>query len=142
MNISARNIFSGQVASLSLGPVSAEVEITTPGGDRLIATITRASSESLGLAVGVPVQAIVKASSVMLMTEASGLRLSARNCLAGTVSEVTLGQVSAEVRLTLAGGATVCASITREAVGALGLKAGVAATVVIKASSVLVGVQA
>ena len=38
--------------------------------------------------------ALVKAPWVMLMTEASDFRLSARNCLAGTVESVSHGAVS------------------------------------------------
>jgi len=62
----------------------------------------------------------------MLMTDSSGVRLSARNCLAGTVKSVEPGAVNAEVVLTLAGGTEVAAIVTKEAVGDLGLKPGVA----------------
>ncbi|WP_374510294.1 molybdopterin-binding protein [Niveibacterium sp.] len=139
MKISARNVFEGKVTALSSGPVSAEVEVVTPGGDRLIATITQGSVQALGLAVGKPVVALIKASNVMIMTDASGVKLSARNCLAGTVEKIVEGPVSAEVILKLAGGAKVFASITREGAEALGLKQGSAATAVIKASSIIIG---
>lgn len=142
MKISARNIFEGKITALTSGPVSAEVEVTTAGGDRLIGTITQGSVQQLGLAVGVPVFALIKASNVMVMSDGSGIRLSARNCLSGTIAKLVEGPVSAEVVIRLPGGAEVCASITREAVDTLGLKIGAAATAVIKASSVIVGVAA
>ncbi|MGC3965453.1 MAG: TOBE domain-containing protein [Rhodocyclaceae bacterium] len=142
MKISARNVFQGTISALSIGPVSAEAEVTTAGGGRLVATITQASATSLGLTVGKPVVALIKASSVMIMTEGSGVKLSARNCLAGTVSKLTLGPVSAEVGVKLADGSVVSASITREAANELGLAVGVPATAVIKASSVIIGVPA
>ena len=141
MKISARNVFEGTLSAINSGPVSAEVEITTAGGDQLVGTITQSSAASLGLAVGKPVVALVKASSVMVMTEGSDVKLSARNCLAGTVKKLVIGPVSAEVIIALPGGAEVFASITRDAVADLGLKEGAAATAVIKASSVLVGVR-
>lgn len=140
MKISARNVFDGQVTALSSGPVSAEVEIVTAGGDKLIATITQGSAQALDLAVGKPVVALIKASNVMVMTDHGGVKLSARNCLPGTVEKLVEGPVSAEVILKLAGGAQVFASITREGAEALGLKPGSAATAVIKASSIIIGV--
>lgn len=142
MKISARNIFEGSISALRDGPVSAEVEITTKGGDRIVATITESSAQSLGLAVGKPAVALIKASNVMVMTEGTGIRLSARNCLAGTVTKLVQGPVSAEVVITLPGGAQVFASITREATEELAIKEGSPATAVIKASSVIVGVPA
>lgn len=141
MKISARNVFRGTVTRLTPGPVSAEVEVTTGGGDRLIGTITQSSAQSLGLAVGKPVVAVIKASSVMVMSGAENVALSARNCLRGTVTRVTAGPVSAEVLIDLPGGAQVCASITSTAADDLDLQPGAAAVAVIKASAVIVGVE-
>lgn len=67
------------------------------------------------------------------------MRLSARNVLSGTVSQVTKGQTTAHVKIALAGGAVVTASITNEAVEALDLKVGDEASAIIKASDVIIG---
>lgn len=142
MKISARNVFEGKVSALFSGPVSAEVEITTAGGDKLVGTITQGSVASLGLAIGKPVVALIKASNVMVMTDAAGVKLSARNCLAGTVKKLVQGPVSAEVIIALPGGGEIFASITRDATTELGIKEGAPATAVIKASSVIIGVRA
>ena len=141
MKISARNVFEGKISALTSGPVSAEVEVTTKGGDKLVGTITQGSVASLGLSIGKEVVALVKASNVLVMTDGSGVKLSARNCLAGKVSKLVPGPVSAEVVITLTGGAQVFASVTRDATDELGIKEGVAATAVIKASSVIIGVK-
>ena len=85
---------------------------------------------------------IIKSSSVLVMVDGDGMRLSARNCLAGIVSEVVDGQVGATVAITLPGGAVVHATITRNAVKELGLAPGLPAKAVIKASSVMLGVVA
>ena len=70
------------------------------------------------------------------------MRLSTRNQLAGTITEVTLGSVMATVKVKLDGGEQiVTASITKEAVEELGLKAGVAATVLVKSTEVMLGVD-
>jgi molybdopterin-binding protein len=67
------------------------------------------------------------------------MKLSARNVLAGKVREVKKGATTAHVKIELAGGAVVTASITNEAVDELALKAGDEAFAVIKASDVMVG---
>lgn len=68
------------------------------------------------------------------------MKLSARNILPGTVTEIVTGAVTSHVRIDL-GGSTVTASITNEAVKELGLKVGARASAVIKASDVMVGVD-
>jgi molybdate transport system regulatory protein len=142
MKVSARNVFKGTVSQLRPGAVNAEVELTLVGGERLVAVVTMASVQSLELAVGKEAVALVKAPWVMLMTEASDFRLSARNCLEGTVSRVKEGAVNSEVVVQLPGGTEVFSIVTRDAVEELGLATGVAATVVIKASHVILGVPA
>ncbi|MEP7084021.1 MAG: TOBE domain-containing protein, partial [Betaproteobacteria bacterium] len=63
--LSARNQLSGTVASLRPGAVNAEVEIDA-GGVRIVAIVTQSSARALGLAPGVPAQAVFKASSVIV----------------------------------------------------------------------------
>jgi len=69
------------------------------------------------------------------------MQISARNILKGTVVSVTPGAVNAEVVIEIAPGQQVVALITDDSVKALGLKPGVAAAAVIKASSVMVAVD-
>lgn len=140
MKVSARNVFKGQVSQVQEGSVNAEVVLTLPGGEKLVAVVTLASLKSLGIAVGKEAVALVKAPWVMLMTESSDIRLSARNCLQGKVLSVTDGAVNAEVVIELAGGSKVYSIVTRDAVNELGLATGVSATAVIKASHIILGV--
>lgn len=69
------------------------------------------------------------------------MKISARNRLKGRIVEVTKGQTTAHVRIDI-GKAVVTASITNEAVDELGLKAGQEAYAVIKASDVMVAIDA
>jgi len=142
MKISARNVFEGSITALVDGKINAEVEITTPGGDRIVAVVTEGSVQSLGMAVGKPASAFIKAPWVMLMAGDSSLKFSARNQLAGTVQSVEKGAVNSEVGIKLTGGTLVYAVVTNEAVMELGLKPGVPASALIKASHVVVGVPA
>jgi molybdopterin-binding protein len=67
------------------------------------------------------------------------MKLSARNQLKGKVVDIVKGQTTAHVRIQIAKGSVVTASITNEAVDELKLKTGDKVTAVIKASDVMVG---
>ncbi|MCW2511293.1 MAG: putative molybdenum-pterin-binding protein [Mycobacterium sp.] len=70
------------------------------------------------------------------------MRLSTRNQLTGTITDVQLGAVMATVRVKLDGGEQiVTASITKDAAEELGLKEGIPATVFVKSTEVAIGVE-
>jgi molybdate transport system regulatory protein len=140
MAISARNGFTGKVTSLKEGPINAEVEITTPGGDKIVAMVTDSSVKFLGLAVGKEAVAVVKAPWVTLLAGPAEFRFSARNQLKGTVSGFVKGGVNCQVNVTLSGGSTLSAMITNAAVAELGLAEGTPVVAMFKASHALVGV--
>lgn len=142
MAISARNVFKGKVTSIKEGPINAEVEITTAGGDTIVATLTDASVKSLALAVGKDAVGVVKASWVTLLAGTPEYRFSARNQLPGTVTGLGKGAINDLVTIKLAGGSTVSAVVTHEAINDLGLKEGSSVVALFKASHVLVGVPA
>ena len=141
MKISARNILAGKVGKVAKGAVNAEVDLELTGGEMIAAIITNSSVESLSLGVGRAAYAVIKASDVMIGRGMDGVKLSARNVLHGTVAGVHEGAVNSEVTVRLAGGSQVVASITKESVHKLGLKQGEAVSAVIKASSVMIGVD-
>lgn len=63
--LSARNQLSGVVASITLGNVMAEVVVTV-GQNEVVAAITRASADRLGLKVGDPVKVVIKSTDVLV----------------------------------------------------------------------------
>ena len=70
------------------------------------------------------------------------MRLSTRNQLSGTVTDVTLGSVMATVKVRLDGGdQVVTASITKEAAEDLALESGKPVTVLVKSTEVMLGVE-
>ena len=142
MKTSARNQFAGTVHALRGGAINDEIELKVIGGLHIVATVTRESRNDLGLAVGAKAFALVKASSVLLMTDAGTVRLSARNQLAGKVTRVVRGAINSEVVLELPGGGSVAAVITNQSVQTLGIASGSAVTALFKASSVIIGVSA
>jgi len=139
MKTSARNQFSGTVSAVKTGAVNDEIELTLAGGARIVAIVTRESTESLALKPGAGAFALIKASSVIVATDIDGARLSARNQLSGTVSRVTPGAVNDEVVIELDAGGSIAAVLTRSSAQALGLAEGSRATAIFKASSVILG---
>ncbi|MDP3821410.1 MAG: TOBE domain-containing protein [Burkholderiales bacterium] len=142
MKTSARNQFAGTVHAVRGGAINDEIELSVIGGLRIVATVTRESRNHLGLELGAKAFALVKASSIVLMTGAGDVRLSARNQLAGTVTRIVPGAVNTEVVLELPGGGSVAAVITNQSLQTLGIASGSAVTALFKASSVIIGVSA
>ncbi|HSV96957.1 MAG TPA: TOBE domain-containing protein [Spirochaetota bacterium] len=69
MKISARNMIKGKVKALTHGAVNTEVVVELPGGTEIVSIITKTSADSLGLAQGKEVYAVIKASNVMLAVD-------------------------------------------------------------------------
>jgi molybdate transport system regulatory protein len=67
--ISTRNVLTGTVSSILGGAVNSEVEVKLSGGTILTAIVTNTSVQRMQLAVGEPVSAAFKASSVIIAVE-------------------------------------------------------------------------
>ena len=136
MKTSARNQFAGTVSGLREGDVDFEVRLRLDPDNELVAIITRESAENLGLQIGSEVYALVKSSSVLLLTDPN-IRTTARNHLWGEVTHIFDGPVNSEVTLAMAGGKSICAVVTHDSVARLGLALGSRACAVFKASAVI-----
>jgi molybdopterin-binding protein len=69
------------------------------------------------------------------------MKISARNSIPGTITKLKLGPVSAEVTMNVANGIDIVSVISTTSAEDLKLKVGAKAFAVIKASSVMVGVE-
>ncbi len=69
MRISARNQLHAKVTSVSRGASIANVELEV-GGQRVLASITVEAVDELGIREGAEVLAVIKASDVMIATDA------------------------------------------------------------------------
>jgi len=67
------------------------------------------------------------------------MKTSARNTLPGTISKLTKGAVNSEVLLETRGGDEIAAVITNGSVEAMGLKEGMKAYALVKASLIILG---
>jgi molybdate transport system regulatory protein len=141
MKTSARNQFLGKVKAVKHGPINAEVILDIGGGDELVAVITHDSAEHLALKPGVEAYALIKAPWVIVTTD-ERMKTSARNRLCGTIVRCHEGAINAEVVIELPGGKMVVATVTNDSVQSLGLKEGVRACALIKASHIILAVNA
>ncbi|MCB2227300.1 MAG: TOBE domain-containing protein [Desulfarculaceae bacterium] len=69
MKVSARNLIPGKVKEVTVGMVAAEVLVEVAPGVEVVSVITKHSVESLGIKEGAEVKVMVKATSVMLVTD-------------------------------------------------------------------------
>ena len=69
------------------------------------------------------------------------MKLSARNQLKGTIIDIQEGAVNGIVKIDIDGGITISSTISMNAIKELGLTVGKTAYAVIKATSVMVGVD-
>jgi len=68
MKISARNVLTGTIVSLTKGATTAHVRIDI-GGSVVTASITNEAVDDLGLEIGKTASAVVKASDVMIAVD-------------------------------------------------------------------------
>lgn len=134
MSLSIRNQLPGTVTSVTSGEAMATVSVRLDGGRNITAAITLDAARDLGLGAGSAVRALVKSTEVSLAT-APVQGVSIRNQLPGTVTGVTAGAAMATVKVDV-GGTELTAAITKDAVGDLGLVAGVPVVALIKSTEV------
>jgi molybdate transport system regulatory protein len=142
MRVSARNVFLGKIAELRKGAVSTEVTLSLKEGETLCSVITNESAGTLGLKAGMEAYAFFKASAVILGKDLHDAKVSARNLLCGTVDWIIHGPVNAEVTVLLPGGSVLTAIVTEGSAKHLSLAKGDHVCALVKASSVILGVDA
>src|SRR4030095_8908768 len=123
MKTSARNALRGVISDITPGAISGEVTLSLAYGVSITAILTRHSIEELGLEVGKPAIALIKASFIVL-AKGDNLRTSARNQIPGAVVQREDGAVNSEITLDIGGGKTLVATITVESANALQLRVG------------------
>ena len=141
MQTSARNCFSGKVVALKKGPILAELELAIGPETSLVSHIAFTSVTELGLAVGSSIYALVKASQVILLTDASSVRLSTQNCFCGTVSTLRPGAVNTEVIIQIEDNLSLVAIVTHESATELDLRVGSRVCAAFAPSSVLIAIE-
>ena len=137
MKISSRNQFKGIVTNINEGAVNAIVSIEA-NGEVISSTISLNAVKELGLKKGDAAYAVIKATEVMIATELP--KISARNKFHGIIKGIQSGSVNDIVTLETKFG-VVSSTISKNAVEELELSVGKEAYAIIKATSVMVGIE-
>ncbi len=137
MKISARNQFKGIVTNINEGAVNAIVSIEA-NGEVISSIISLNAVKELGLKKGDAAYAVIKATEVMIATQLP--KISARNKFHGVIKGIQSGSVNDIVTLETKFG-VVSSTISKNAVEELELSVGKEAYAIIKATSVMVGIE-
>lgn len=137
MKISARNQFKGIVTNINEGAVNAIVSIEA-NGEVISSTISLNAVRELGLKKGDAAYAVIKATEAMIATQLP--KISARNKFHGVIKGIQSGSVNDIVTLETKFG-VVSSTISKNAVEELELSVGKEAYAIIKATSVMVGIE-
>lgn len=129
-----KNKLPTTIKEVKKGKLNAHVSLDWKGVP-LSVIITSASADEMELAAGDPVEALFKASDVILVRNLSG-QLSARNVFRGEITEIKKSFPLAMVDMD-ASGCMVSAEITLSSLEAMALKVGEEVDVVIKSSELI-----
>ncbi|MGB4881575.1 MAG: TOBE-like domain-containing protein [Neisseria sp.] len=140
MKSSARNQLNGVITQIVPAGGLCFLSVLCGGETCIEAQISQSSLTRLKLAIGSTVVVMIKAPSVMLVTDLSPLELSAENCLPGVVKQVEQGVVNNVVTLALDTGAILTATVTLYSSETLALSPGQPVTAVFNANQVVIGV--
>ena len=109
-------------------------------GDVLKATVTTDSEKGLDLKAGKEAVFLFKAPSVIIAKNGKDdLRVSSANQIKGTICEVKIGAVNAEICLNTNSHQTITSIITRESATAMALGVGDEVTAIVEPSEIIIG---
>ncbi|NDV12590.1 TOBE domain-containing protein [Crenobacter caeni] len=108
LRTSARNQLPGKVEALAAHDGGVRLTLRLAGGERVVAQLTQASCEALGLEIGRAAFALVKAPALRV---AAADETPADNCLAATVQGNGPADDSGELQLVSRGGERLVASL-------------------------------
>ena len=140
LKTSVRNQFIGKVTHIDQGQVSAEIEITIHGGDRIISIISNKSLQELGIQIGSMVYTLIKATYVMI-SKSPDIADVNKNILAGTIEHLHSDELKTEISIKLTGGNTVVSIEPNIIAEKLKTKVGDKIYAFFKPSSVILGIS-
>lgn len=135
LQTSARNQFFGTVVARDTQPVQQQVEVELADGQtRLRVALTAQSADRLQLTPGKEVLVLIKAPWVELTRD----EVQADNRLAGQIRQIEQGESHSEVLVTLAGGETLCATLSNQQIVQQKLQPDAAVTAYFNADRVII----
>ncbi|QWF71110.1 TOBE domain-containing protein [Methylomonas paludis] len=137
---SATNQLFGTIVAIQTGSIYVEVLAALKGGENIVISLTIAELESLQISIGREVLLLINSTEINLLTDLADYRLSARNCLPGSVIRIHDDGIESEVVLRLPGDDSLTVMLTQPSTAALGLAPGVPAYAVFKSNAVILAV--
>ena len=137
---SARNQLFGNIDAIQVGKVHAEVILTLKGGEQVVAIVPQSAVESLSLSIGVDALLLINNSDVTLTTEVEHGRFIASNHLPCNVLRVQQDGVNAEVKVLLAGGEILAATMTQHSVEEMCIEEGQSLWAIFSNNAAILGV--
>ena len=141
MNVSSRNAFPGKIIAITPSAINDEVAVPLESGAVSYGQLSHASTVELGLEIGRPATALVKATEILLLTEDDGWKFSSRNQFTGKVTKLVRGFVNGEVVLQTPSGLELNATVSLEGINRLRVERGAAVTAVFKSSNVMIAAK-
>lgn len=137
MKTSIRNVLTGTVRSVASSRESTEVALAIAGDAQLHAIISDRSADSLQLAAGEVLKALIREAAIFLCCADSSPAITDCNRLHGRIMRCCEGVVCAEVLIELDCGVPVTAMISFESLAELALWPGSPVWVCFRASDVM-----
>jgi molybdate transport system regulatory protein len=141
MKTSSRNAYTGKIISIIDGHPNSEVEIELESGEKICGQLSSSSCQRLGLAVGKEATALVKATEILLVDDASEYEFSCHNQFTGKIVKLVRGFVSGEVLIQTPSGLEINATVTLDGVNRLKLERGSVVTAMFKTFNVIIAIK-
>ena len=131
MKTSSRNQFKGIIKDIERHTINGIVTIDSNGAI-FHSIITLNAIDELGLEVGKEATAVIKSAQILVSNDKN--EISARNKIKGKITKINEAKISID-----ANGDKLSSIITKSQIANMGLKEGMEAYIVVKATSVLLG---
>lgn len=138
LKTSARNQLLGKIVAIKEGKVNAEVILQISQDLQIVSIITLQSLKEMGLALGMQVYALVKASWIVIFTQKPSEN-SLQNCMCGEIKAISDGAVNCGITIQ-SGEIEFGAVITEDSKNNLALEVGQKVWFGFKANDVILGI--
>lgn len=138
---SARNQLFGNIVTIRIGAVSAEVLVTLKGGEQLVVTTSLTSIAELNLKIGMDALLLINSTDITLAVEADYRRFMVNNRLPCRVIRVQQDEINAEVMVLLPGGETLAVLMCPQSVQQMDIQPGQSLWAIFNSNAPVLGVR-
>lgn len=136
MEYSARNVYEGKVVNYNSDSISAQVFLELTDGRDIVASISRAALDNMGVKEGMELKVLIKAPDVIISKNVRS-KISARNAFEGRIEEIQSEKIHSEVVLNIGHGLFLTSVLSTDSLRRLDIKVGDVVEGVIKSNNVV-----